>query len=263
MALSSLGAWLLSDPAGRRVADAPLASFQNDSSVAEAGDLSLPLRGPATPTTIFEVPTEAVASPPSAADTSETTQLSLLYSPGGDEVPATLTPQEGSGETTGRFLVFLKDAPGAGGVAQRAQGLLRSLGLKGEPVMVFEQLGGFVMVLGEQEAKRLLALGGVRSVEADAQEVINGNGLDKSKVVVNLSLCGGYNSSLDTAVRKAADLGVPMVVEAGKRRQECRQLFTSRRRRSSQCLHDLGCRQQLPNAFLVQLGQDRKERCSR
>ena len=45
---------------------------------------------------------------------------------------------------------------------------MRSLGVTGSPVMVFNQLNGFVLNVSEQQAQRLRALGGVRSVEADA-----------------------------------------------------------------------------------------------
>lgn len=48
-----------------------------------------------------------------------------------------------------------------------------------------------------------------------AVSVINTNGLDKSKVVINMSLGGGYSSSLDTALRNAANQGIRIVVAAG------------------------------------------------
>jgi Ca2+-binding RTX toxin-like protein len=66
------------------------------------------------------------------------------------------------------FIVFLDDAPGEGGVAQRAQALLRSLGVNGQPSLVFDQLNGFALRITDQQARRLQALGGVKSVEADA-----------------------------------------------------------------------------------------------
>lgn len=66
------------------------------------------------------------------------------------------------------FIVFLEDAPGAGGVQQRALALLNSLGEAGQPSMVFDQLNGFVVNLSNAQAQRLRALGGVKSVEADA-----------------------------------------------------------------------------------------------
>jgi hypothetical protein len=50
--------------------------------------------------------------------------------------------------------------------------------------------------------------------------VINTNQLDKSKVVVNMSLGGGYNPSIDTAIRNAADQGIRFVVAAGNSGQD-------------------------------------------
>jgi subtilisin family serine protease len=67
-----------------------------------------------------------------------------------------------------QFVVFLDDAPGQGGVSQRAQALLRSLGVNGQPTLLFDQLNGFALRITEQQARRLRALGGVQSVEADA-----------------------------------------------------------------------------------------------
>jgi subtilisin family serine protease len=66
------------------------------------------------------------------------------------------------------YVVFLDDAPGQGGVAERAAGLLRSLGAASAPTLVFNHLNGLVLRLTEVQAQRLRALGGVRSVEADA-----------------------------------------------------------------------------------------------
>ena len=72
------------------------------------------------------------------------------------------------------FIVFLNDAPGEGGVVQRAQALMRSLGVKNQPTLVvFDQLNGFAINITEQQAQRLQALGlqglgGIRSVEANA-----------------------------------------------------------------------------------------------
>lgn len=66
------------------------------------------------------------------------------------------------------FIVFLEDAPGQGGVGQRAQALLRSLGVNGQPTLVFEQLNGFALRITDQQARRLQALGGVKGVEANA-----------------------------------------------------------------------------------------------
>jgi subtilisin family serine protease len=74
----------------------------------------------------------------------------------------------GTPDAAREFIVFLDDAPGQGGVAQRAQALLRSLGVNGQPTLVFDQLNGFTLQITDQQARRLRALGGVRSVEADA-----------------------------------------------------------------------------------------------
>jgi subtilisin family serine protease len=74
----------------------------------------------------------------------------------------------GAPELSRLFIVFLDDAPGRGGVAQRAQALMRSLGVSGEPSLLFDQLNGFALNLTDQQAQRLRALGEVRSVEADA-----------------------------------------------------------------------------------------------
>lgn len=67
------------------------------------------------------------------------------------------------------FLVFLNEAMGGGGVGQRARALMRSLGAAGMPSLVFEQLNGFALRITPRQAKRLRALGGVQSVEADAK----------------------------------------------------------------------------------------------
>ena len=48
-----------------------------------------------------------------------------------------------------------------------------------------------------------------------AVAVINTNGLDKSKVVINMSLGGGFSSSLDSAVKNAANNGIRLAVAAG------------------------------------------------
>lgn len=66
------------------------------------------------------------------------------------------------------FIVFLGEAQDQGNIAQRAQGLLRSLGVNGQPNLVFDQLNGFTVLLTGQQARRLQALGGVKSVEANA-----------------------------------------------------------------------------------------------
>lgn len=66
------------------------------------------------------------------------------------------------------FVVFLDDAPGNGGIEARAAALLQSLGLEQELAFVYDQLNGFALQLTAQQAQRLRALGGVKSVEADA-----------------------------------------------------------------------------------------------
>ncbi|QNI44600.1 peptidase family S8 protein [Synechococcus sp. WH 8101] len=48
-----------------------------------------------------------------------------------------------------------------------------------------------------------------------ATQVINSNGLDKSKVVINMSLGGGYSAGLDKAVKNAADQGIRFAIAAG------------------------------------------------
>lgn len=48
-----------------------------------------------------------------------------------------------------------------------------------------------------------------------ATSVINGNSLDKQKVVVNLSLGGGFSTSLDTAIKASANQGIRFSVAAG------------------------------------------------
>ena len=45
---------------------------------------------------------------------------------------------------------------------------MRSLGVNGQPTLVFDQLNGFAINITDQQAKRLQALGGVKSVEANA-----------------------------------------------------------------------------------------------
>ncbi len=74
----------------------------------------------------------------------------------------------GAQEQARQYIVFLDDAPGRNGVDQRAQALMHSLGVNGQPSLVFDQLNGFALNLTDQQAQRLKALGGVRSVEADA-----------------------------------------------------------------------------------------------
>jgi len=81
----------------------------------------------------------------------------------GSQLPTTSESQI----DTSLYIVFLSDAPGAGGVSQRANALLGSLGSSGKPSFLYEQLGGFAVELTNQQARRLRALGGVQSVEAN------------------------------------------------------------------------------------------------
>ena len=48
-----------------------------------------------------------------------------------------------------------------------------------------------------------------------ATEIINTNGLDKSKVVINMSLGGGFSYGMDAAVRNAANQGIRFAIAAG------------------------------------------------
>jgi subtilisin family serine protease len=48
-----------------------------------------------------------------------------------------------------------------------------------------------------------------------AVSIINGNNLDKGKVVINLSLSGTYSSRLDTAIKNAADQGIRFSISSG------------------------------------------------
>ena len=48
-----------------------------------------------------------------------------------------------------------------------------------------------------------------------ATQIINDNELDKTKVVINMSLGGMYNKSLDAAIRNAADQGIVFAIAAG------------------------------------------------
>lgn len=48
-----------------------------------------------------------------------------------------------------------------------------------------------------------------------ATNVINSNGLDKSKCVINMSLGGGFSSGLDSAVKAAANQGIKFAIAAG------------------------------------------------
>lgn len=94
------------------------------------------------------------------------------------------------------FIVFLDDAPGNGSVAQRAQALLRSLGVAGEPSLLFDQLNGFALRLSNAQAQRLRGLGGVRSVEADATVVLDPPVLNASPTASLLSGQAGSTTSL-------------------------------------------------------------------
>jgi Ca2+-binding RTX toxin-like protein len=87
--------------------------------------------------------------------------------PGTPAEPAGMAGPNSDGKAQ-NFIVFLESAPGAGGLEQRMRALMGSLGIAGNPVMVFDQLNGFVLNISEQQAQRLRALGGVQSVEADA-----------------------------------------------------------------------------------------------
>ncbi|CAK27818.1 Uncharacterized protein wiht hemolysin-type calcium-binding regions [Synechococcus sp. RCC307] len=48
-----------------------------------------------------------------------------------------------------------------------------------------------------------------------ATQIINSNGLDKSKCVINMSLGGGFSSGLDSAVKAAANQGIKFAIAAG------------------------------------------------
>lgn len=105
------------------------------------------------------------------------------------------------------FIVFLDDAPGHGGVAQRAQALLRSLGVAGEPSLLFDQLNGFALRLSNAQAQRLRALGGVRSVEADAAVVLDPPILNASPTASLLSGQAGNTASLTSYGNSSAGSG--------------------------------------------------------
>ena len=79
-------------------------------------------------------------------------------------------PKPRNAGTTSDFIVFLNDNPGQGNLAAKVDALLKSLGESGEPIALFENLGNaFVLNITEKQANRLRALGGVKSVEADAE----------------------------------------------------------------------------------------------
>ncbi|WP_115119162.1 S8 family serine peptidase [Synechococcus sp. UW105] len=48
-----------------------------------------------------------------------------------------------------------------------------------------------------------------------AVDIINNNGLDKTKTVINMSLGGGFSSGLDSAVKNAANQGIKFAIAAG------------------------------------------------
>jgi hypothetical protein len=119
---------------------------------------------------------ESVQSPQAinqTTDSSSTSQptpkVADLALPAASGESSTVNPSpSGIPETEREFIVFLDDAPGQGGVAQRAQALMRSLGVNNQPTLMFNQLKGFALNITEQQARRLQALGGVKSVEANA-----------------------------------------------------------------------------------------------
>lgn len=53
-----------------------------------------------------------------------------------------------------------------------------------------------------------------------AVSIINGNSLDKNKVVINMSLSGSYSPTLDLAIKNAADQGIRFCVAAGNNGQD-------------------------------------------
>ena len=133
------------------------------------------LSSPTTPST-GGAETEPVTPTPGVefpSTTRSATQVASVSGATSQRIPAAAGAPGASSpvgaETTRDFIIFLDDAPGQGGVEQRAQGLMRSLGLSVEPSQVFSQLNGFVLNISEQQAQRLRALGGVISVEADAE----------------------------------------------------------------------------------------------
>jgi len=126
---------------------------------------------------------------------------------------ATITPlgsaeaSSGSPDLPLQFIVFLNDAPGRYGVAQRAQALMRSLGVSGQPGLVFDQLNGFVLSLTNQQAQRLRALGGVRSVEADAAVFLDPPILNASSTGTLLSRQAAGTASLTSYGNSSAGSG--------------------------------------------------------
>lgn len=71
---------------------------------------------------------------------------------------------------TAKYIVFLDSINGSdrANLPARMDAILRSLGNNLKPGEVFDYLNGFTLTLTDQQAQRLRALGGVKSVEADA-----------------------------------------------------------------------------------------------
>jgi len=113
----------------------------------------------------------------------------------------------GAQELARQFIVFLDDAPGHNGVAQRAQALMLSLGVSGQPSLIFDQLNGFTLNLTDQQAQRLRALGGVRSVEADAAVVLDPPILNASATETLLSPEAAGTTSLTSYGNSSAGTG--------------------------------------------------------
>jgi subtilisin family serine protease len=144
----------------------------NPSAQSQPASEAAPVAVGATPAK-SEPPATKQASPESPASSPSATQAGIADS-SSDPLSAPVGPTPAyadlpaTPETEHLFIVFLDDAPGEGGVGQRAQALLRSLGVNGQPSVVFDQLNGFALRITDQQARRLQALGGVNSVEADA-----------------------------------------------------------------------------------------------
>jgi subtilisin family serine protease len=86
--------------------------------------------------------------------------------------------------------------------------------------------------------------------------LINTNGLDRSKVVINMSLGGGLSSSLTTAIVNAANQGIRFSIAAGNSGQDA-DGFSPANAGTSQCVHRLCGGFGLQDGQLVQLGQGR------
>jgi subtilisin family serine protease len=113
----------------------------------------------------------------------------------------------GAAEVVRQFIVFLNEAPGRQGVAQRAQALIGSLGVTGQPSLVFDQLNGFALNLTDQQAQRLRALGGVRSVEADAAVFLSPPILNASPTATLLNRQAAGSASLTSYGNSSAGSG--------------------------------------------------------